>query len=88
LKVVLLIILYVGSILELIRPDEKTGSLHTVYQQEVFGLIRKIAPFRLTGLNIDYVVVGSDSGRITILEFKPEKEKFEVVHQETFGKTG
>ena len=88
MKVVLLIIFFVGSILELIRPDEKTGSLHTVYQQEVFGLIRKIAPFRLTGLNIDYVVVGSDSGRITILEFKPEKEKFEVVHQETFGKTG
>lgn len=74
--------------MELIRPDDKTGKLYTVYKQEVFGMIRKIIPFRLTGLTTDYVVVGSDSGRITILEFKPEKERFEVLHQETYGKTG
>jgi splicing factor 3B subunit 3 len=33
-------------------------------------------------------VVGSDSGRLTILEYKAEKERFDVIHQETYGKTG
>lgn len=78
----------IGTTLELIRPDESTGKAQVVYKQEVFGQIRKILPFRLTGLTTDFLVVGSDSGRITILEFKPEKERFEAIHQETYGKTG
>ena len=36
----------------------------------------------------DYVVVGSDSGRIVILEYNPAKNVLERVHQETFGKSG
>ena len=36
----------------------------------------------------DYIVVGSDSGRIAILEYNKEKNMFEKVHQETFGKSG
>uniref|UniRef100_A0A8C2HL52 RSE1/DDB1/CPSF1 first beta-propeller domain-containing protein n=1 Tax=Cyprinus carpio TaxID=7962 RepID=A0A8C2HL52_CYPCA len=39
-------------------------------------------------LAIDYVVVGSDSGRIVILEYHPSKNMFEKIHQETFGKSG
>ncbi|KAJ1565911.1 Splicing factor 3B subunit 3, partial [Nowakowskiella sp. JEL0078] len=35
-----------------------------------------------------YIVVGSDSGKITILEYNPEKNIFEKIHQETFGKSG
>ena len=37
---------------------------------------------------VDYVVVGSDSGRIVILEYNAAKNMFERVHQETFGKSG
>ena len=59
-----------------------------VSSQEIFGIIRSIAAFRLTGNNRDYVVVGSDSGRIVILIFDNEKNIFDKVHQETFGKTG
>lgn len=33
-------------------------------------------------------MIGSDSGRIVILEYNPTKNVFEKVHQETFGKTG
>lgn len=82
---------------------------------EVFGVIRSLMAFRLTGgtkgeqldsnscfakfvctdLNygshpviLDYVVVGSDSGRIVILEYHPSKNMFEKIHQETFGKSG
>lgn len=37
---------------------------------------------------VDYIVVGSDSGRIVILEYNPTKNTFDKVHQETYGKTG
>lgn len=33
-------------------------------------------------------MVGSDSGRIVILEYHSSKNMFEKVHQETFGKSG
>lgn len=36
----------------------------------------------------DFLVVGSDSGRIVILEYDGEHNKFVKIHQETFGKTG
>lgn len=39
-------------------------------------------------ITIDYVVVASDSGRIVILEYNPQKNTFDKVHQETYGKTG
>jgi len=45
-------------------------------------------PFRLTGNKKDFIVVGSDSGRIVILEVNLEKREFVKIHQETFGKTG
>ena len=37
---------------------------------------------------VDYIVVGSDSGRTVILEYNALKNAFEKVHQETFGKSG
>lgn len=37
---------------------------------------------------VDYLIVGSDSGRIVILEYNPAKNVFDKVHQETFGKSG
>jgi splicing factor 3B subunit 3 len=40
------------------------------------------------GLIADYIVVGSDSGRIVILEYNANKNMFDKVHQETFGKSG
>ncbi|KAI8990232.1 CPSF A subunit region-domain-containing protein [Pilobolus umbonatus] len=74
--------------IELLRPDPNTGKVHTVLSHECFGLIRSLAPFRLTGGSKDYIIVGSDSGRIVILEYNPVKNVFDKVHQETYGKTG
>ena len=34
------------------------------------------------------MLVGSDSGRIIILEYNNDKNRFERVHQETFGRSG
>jgi splicing factor 3B subunit 3 len=77
-----------GKTLELLRADPNTGKLHSVVSKEVCGLIRSLQPVRLTGSTKDYIVVGADSGRITILEYNPAKNVFERIHQETFGKSG
>lgn len=37
--------------IELLRPDPNSGKVHTVLSHECFGLIRSLAPFRLTGGN-------------------------------------
>ncbi|KAG0056642.1 Splicing factor 3B subunit 3 [Gryganskiella cystojenkinii] len=82
-----LIVSHVSRI-ELLRPDTTTGKVHSVLSHEVFGVIRSLAAFRLTGASKDFIVIGSDSGRIVILEYNPVKNVFEKVHQETFGKSG
>ncbi|KAL6126564.1 hypothetical protein ACLB2K_074611 [Fragaria x ananassa] len=76
-----------GKVLDLLRPDA-TGKIHTLLSVEIFGAIRSLAPFRLTGSGKDYIVVGSDSGRIVILCYNANKNVFEKIHQETFGKSG
>jgi splicing factor 3B subunit 3 len=37
---------------------------------------------------IDYIIIGSDSGRITIIEYLPSTNRFSRIHLETFGKSG
>ena len=76
-----------GKVLELLRPDDN-GKVQMVHSTEVFGLIRSVTTFRLTGGNRDYLVIGSDSGKIVILEYNAEKQAFASVHSETFGKSG
>jgi splicing factor 3B subunit 3 len=39
-------------------------------------------------VNLDYIIITSDSGRITIVEFVPSQNKFNRLHLETFGKSG
>lgn len=39
-----------GKYLELLRPDEVTGKLQIIHSQGVFGIIRNICSFRLTGV--------------------------------------
>ncbi|ELU42250.1 splicing factor 3B subunit 3 [Rhizoctonia solani AG-1 IA] len=82
------IIISRGTILELLRPDSSTGKVSTVLAQDVFGTIRSIAAFRLTGGTKDYCIVGSDSGRIIVLEYDPKTNSFTKLQQETFGKSG
>ena len=77
-----------GKILELLKPDPNTGKVHTLLSTEIFGVIRSLMAFRLTGGNKDYVIIGSDSGRISILEYNNVKNQFDRIHMETFGKSG
>ncbi|KIY70657.1 hypothetical protein CYLTODRAFT_419613 [Cylindrobasidium torrendii FP15055 ss-10] len=82
------IIISHGSQLELLRPDPQTGKVTTVVQSNAFGTIRSLAAFRLTGGTKDYAIVGSDSGRIVILDYEPKAGVFVKLHQETYGKSG
>jgi splicing factor 3B subunit 3 len=77
-----------GTRLELLRPDVQTGKISTVIATDVFGSIRSLAAFRLTGGTKDYAIVGSDSGRIVILDYDPKTSSFVKLHQETYGKSG
>lgn len=81
------IIVAKGQVLELLRAD-KQGKLSLILSKDIFGIIRSIAVFRLTGSSRDYVAIGSDSGRLVILEYKNNKNDFVRVHCETYGKSG
>ncbi|KAI9624212.1 hypothetical protein KEM48_009110 [Puccinia striiformis f. sp. tritici PST-130] len=77
-----------GSRIELLRPDSSTGKLSSIVNTDVFGTIRSLTSFRLTGATKDYIILGSDSGRIIVLEFDPSTNSFIKLHQETYGKSG
>lgn len=38
-----------GNTLELLRPDPNTGKMHSLVTHQVFGVIRALTAFRLTG---------------------------------------
>ncbi|KAK8820183.1 hypothetical protein WA577_006250, partial [Blastocystis sp. JDR] len=76
-----------GNIIELWRLDE-SGNVNVICSYEVYGLIRSLKPFRLSGNDTDFILIGSDSGRIVVLRFNGETNAFEKIHQETFGKVG
>ncbi|KAJ7471905.1 pre-mRNA-splicing factor RSE1 [Mycena latifolia] len=76
-----------GTALEVIRVDAQTGKLSCIASADVFASVRSLASFRLLGNTKDYIVVGSDSGRLSILEFAEDKGDFVKLHQETFGKS-
>ncbi|KAJ5733568.1 Pre-mRNA-splicing factor rse1 [Penicillium malachiteum] len=77
-----------GSKLTIHRPDPTLGKITPIFSQDVFGIIRSLAVFRLAGSNKDYLIIGSDSGRITIVEYVPSQNRFNRIHLETFGKSG
>ncbi|OMJ23582.1 Splicing factor 3B subunit 3 [Smittium culicis] len=74
--------------IELWKVNPKTGKLSSIVSENVFGKVRSLIPFKLTGTIKDYIVVGSDSGAITIFEYLPAPKKFITVQQEIYGKSG
>ena len=72
--------------IQLARVEETTGALIVLCSSDVFGIIRKATTLRLPGSNLDYIAIGSDSGRVVVLEY--DNKSFKKVHQETFGKSG
>ena len=77
-----------GKLIEFYEFDDSSDSLRVICTQEMFGLVRSLLSFRLLGMQTDFLVVGSDSGRIVVLEFNQQTQKFCKVVQETYGKSG
>lgn len=44
----------------------------SILQHPVFCVVRSLIAFRLTSTHKDYCVVGTDAGKITILEYLTE----------------
>jgi hypothetical protein len=77
-----------GKILELLRQDKETNKMVSITTIEVFGYIRKLVTSRLPGATKDHIVLSSDSGKVSVLEYNNTQGKFVVLQCETFGKTG
>lgn len=77
-----------GSYLELYRIDKTNERLVSVLSQNLFGILRSVASFRIAGSSKDHIIITSDSGRVIILDYNPEKNVFDQLHSETYGKTG
>jgi splicing factor 3B subunit 3 len=80
------IIVAKGSSIELFRPDDSGN--RSICRTPVFSIIRSMITFRLLGSNKDFIVIGSDSGKITIAEYDMASNDFKLIHNETFGKSG
>ncbi|GJT26039.1 spliceosome-associated protein 130 A [Tanacetum coccineum] len=75
-----------GKLLELLRLD-KHGTMQTILSVDVFGAIRSLA--NLTSQHQkDYIVVGSNSGLVSILAYNEHDNVFDIIHRETVGKSG
>jgi len=74
-----------GSVLDLLRVSA-TGQLSRILSVDTFSVIRSVLPVRLMGQTMDYLVVASDSGQLTILKYDSNEWKIEC--NETYGKSG
>lgn len=77
-----------ASELEILASDSQTGKLSSLIRRSLFGTVRSIQPVRPLGSSKDYIVIGSDSGRVSILEYVPETRSLEILALETFGRSG
>uniref|UniRef100_A0AAV1UXA1 DNA damage-binding protein 1 n=1 Tax=Peronospora matthiolae TaxID=2874970 RepID=A0AAV1UXA1_9STRA len=76
-----------GNLLQLLRPDA-AGRLDVLISTPVFGVVRSLQAFRLTGGDRDFIVVASDAGKLVVLEVDAALRAFQAKHMETYGKTG
>lgn len=82
------LLLVTPTSIELWKVDPDTGKISRIYQENVFSVIISVEKVRSLGSKKDLVVLTSDSGKISILEFSVEKERFIPVIQEPFSKNG
>lgn len=76
--------------LQLLIPNAETGKLELKLSQQLFGTINRIDKIQLSSQeNLkDGIVVTSDSGNLSILEYNKTKNKFIPIVQEPMAKNG
>ncbi|KAF2148522.1 pre-mRNA-splicing factor rse1 [Myriangium duriaei CBS 260.36] len=77
-----------GSHLNINSIDRKTGQFRTILSHNTFSIIRRISTCRIPGTPSDLILVASDSGRVAVMKYDSDKNRFERIHLETFGKSG
>ncbi|KAH8583415.1 splicing factor 3b [Cryptosporidium sp. chipmunk genotype I] len=77
-----------GRSLELLRLDVNAAQIQSICLMDTFSLVRNISNLRLIGSGKDLIVATSDSGNIVILDFNKDKNQFERIHSEPYGKSG
>ncbi|KAH9869934.1 hypothetical protein J1614_006855 [Plenodomus biglobosus] len=77
-----------GSRLALLEVSRRQKGFQELYSQDVFGIVRRIAKFRIAGGTKDHIVISTDSGRLVTYEYMPDERTFRTVHFETYGKSG
>ena len=82
------VVLSHGNSIELLVTESESGDFKSICRQSVFGNVRSMRAFRLHGGTFDYIVIGTDSGKFTILKFDEANQCFEVVLSHTYGHTG
>lgn len=82
------IIIASANALTIYKLDASQTKLVKVVRHEIFGVIRSLGTSSFLGSKKDYVLLGTESGKISVLEYKPDQKTFVKVHQETFGKSG
>ncbi|KAH0353112.1 putative splicing factor 3B subunit 3, partial [Aureobasidium melanogenum] len=82
------VVLAQGERLSLLTIDKDTDQVRTILSHNAFGILRNLSSCRVPGTPRDLIIVSSDSGRVSLLQYDDEKNRFERVHLETFGKSG
>jgi len=77
-----------GSRLAILEVSRRQKGFQELYSQDVFGIVRRIAKFRIAGGTKDHIVITTDSGRLVTYEYLSEEKTFKTVHFETYGKSG
>ena len=68
------------------EDEESRVWLKMVMRVETRSVIRSIEIVRLSGEKRDLVIIGSDSGNVSVMDFEGGKSK--ILHCPAFGKTG
>ncbi|CAH2352745.1 pre-mRNA-splicing factor Rse1p [[Candida] railenensis] len=77
-----------GTNIEMYRPNQSSGKLHKICQQDTWGEVQGLDIYRLSGSSEDLLVVTSDSGKLTFLKFDIVHSLFYPVLSEPHSKTG
>jgi splicing factor 3B subunit 3 len=80
-----------GGVLDLYSSDAATGALKLVCSTNLFCVVTSVANFRVQGSKRDCLVVGSDSGCVTVLRYATDSEgavQLQQVACNPYGKTG
>lgn len=77
-----------NSNIEVYRPDSNSGKLIKLCQQDTWAAVQLLETFRFPGSSVDLLVVTSDSGKLVVLKFESELNRFIPVVQEPHSKTG